>query len=979
MASGAGLCYCPLLNPSDDYNEKFMQKRYTKTAFSLLALFVLFLGQTTQSFAQVGIQLSEISGTVGDTVTVPVEVDDLTGEGVTSYQFTVSYDATVIDVTGVTTEGTLSADGSLQSNTDLEGEARVAFASDTPLEGSGDLVLLTVALQGVGQSGLSFSDARFFDQAAQDVPVTVIDGTVQSGIAIDLPETAGIIGVDDTVRIPVRIGDTGSENVTSYQFTVSYDPAIINVVDATTEGTVSTDGSLQVNPNLDGQVNVAFASDSAIEGPGDLVILQAEVVAEGTSNLSFGNSFRLFNQAGNEVTTNATEGSLTVAQGARAQIIHNAADPAADPVDVYINGSRVLNDFAFRSATPFLDLPAGVELNVGIAPGDSETAADTLANFPLTLEADQAYTVVANGVLNPSEFADNPDGQDTRFTLFVASDAQEAAANTGSVAFRGVHGSTDAPTVDVISVAGPTLLDDITYGDISGYLTTEPAPAVITVAPGSGGSPVGAFAVDLSGAGGTAFTVLASGFFNPAENQDGPAFTLIAAFADGTVTELNALAFPQDVSVSINQSFGDATDQSNYILAGLPGQVDLPVSNTLEGNNPDDWRVFWDNGASSADQGLVEFDGTDTFNFRPGRGFWMLARNPWSVSQTFSPVSLNADGTASISLHSGWNIISNPFGTAIPWTAVQGANGASQDLWQWNGSFSTSSSFASAQNGEAFYFLNDQGLDELRIPFFLPPGGGAAVAQGKAAGETQTLTLTAYKGDQRASAIRAGFSTNAVQGQDNLDQFAPPSYFESASLSLKNDQIDGEYSALAADYRPSSAESGQEFQLNLTAEPGETVRFEATGLDQFQGQEVRLVNKAHGLSHDLHEDPSVTYRPENKESSFVLLVGSPNFVNQKQSEVIPEQVKLLPNYPNPFRGQTTVSYALPEQSDVRLVIYDILGREVRTLVNDQQQPGLHSVQWDGRNNAGQPVASGLYLSRLVVGEKTQVNKMTLVK
>lgn len=979
MASGVGLCYCPLLNPSDDYNEKFMQKRYTKTAFSLLALFVLFLGQTTQSVAQVGIQISELSGTVGDTVTVPVEVDDLTGEGVTSYQFSLSYDASVIDVTGVSAEGTLSADGSLQSNTDLEGAANVAFAADTPLEGSGNLVLLSVALRGVGQTGLNFSDARFFDEAAQDVPVTAIDGTVQSGIGIDLPESAAIIGVDDTVTIPVRIGDTGSVGVTSYQFTVSYDPSIINIVDASTEESVSTNGSLQVNPNVDGQVKVAFASDSPIAGPGDLIFLEAEVIAEGVSNLSFGNSFRMFDQAGNEVATNATDGSLTVAQGARAQIIHNAADPSVDPVDVYVNGSRILNDFAFRSATPFLDLPAGVELDVGIAPGDSESAADTLANFPLTLDADQAYTIVANGVLNPSDFAANPDGQDTRFTLFVAPNAQEQAANTGSVAFRGVQGSTDAPTVDVISVAGPTLLDDITYGDISGYLTTEPAPAVITVAPGSGGSPIAAFAVDLSGTGGTAFTVLASGFFDPAANQDGPGFTLIAAFADGTVQELSAQPFPQDVSVSINQSFGDATDQSNYILAGLPGQVDLPVNSTLEGNNPDDWRAFWDNGASSVDQGLVEFDGSGTFNFRPGRGFWILARNPWTVSQTFSPVSLNADGTASISLHGGWNIISNPFGKAIPWAAVQEANGASQDLWQWGGSFSSSASFASAQNGQAFYFLNDQGLNELRVPFFLPPGAGAAIAQDKASDDVQAITLTAYEGDQRAAAIEAGFATDAAAGQDALDQFAPPSYFESASLHLQNDQIDAQYANLAADFRPMTAEDGQRFDVTLRAEPGETIRFEATGLDPFRGQEVRLVNKADGLSHNLLENPTMTYRPENEESSFVLLVGSPDFVDQKQSEVIPEQVKLLPNYPNPFHGQTTVSYALPEQSEVRLVIYDILGREVRTLVNKQQRAGLHSIQWDGRNNAGQPVASGLYLSRLVVGEKTQVNKMTLVK
>jgi flagellar hook assembly protein FlgD len=94
---------------------------------------------------------------------------------------------------------------------------------------------------------------------------------------------------------------------------------------------------------------------------------------------------------------------------------------------------------------------------------------------------------------------------------------------------------------------------------------------------------------------------------------------------------------------------------------------------------------------------------------------------------------------------------------------------------------------------------------------------------------------------------------------------------------------------------------------------------------------------------------------------------------------VPDQIKLLPNYPNPFRGQTTLRFALPEQQEVRLVIYDVLGRTVRTLVNQQKQSGVHSVNWNGRNDAGQPVASGLYLGRLEVGETTQVTKLLLVK
>jgi hypothetical protein len=70
---------------------------------------------------------------------------------------------------------------------------------------------------------------------------------------------------------------------------------------------------------------------------------------------------------------------------ARLQVIHNAADPAAEMVDVYVNGDLFLNDFQFRAATPFVDVPADTELEIGIAPGNSSGSGDVIAAFPVTL------------------------------------------------------------------------------------------------------------------------------------------------------------------------------------------------------------------------------------------------------------------------------------------------------------------------------------------------------------------------------------------------------------------------------------------------------------------------------------------------------------------------------------------------------------------------------------------------------------------
>ena len=76
---------------------------------------------------------------------------------------------------------------------------------------------------------------------------------------------------------------------------------------------------------------------------------------------------------------------------------------------------------------------------------------------------------------------------------------------------------------------------------------------------------------------------------------------------------------------------------------------------------------------------------------------------------------------------------------------------------------------------------------------------------------------------------------------------------------------------------------------------------------------------------------------------------------------------------------TTITYDLDRTGVVVLTIYDVLGREVRTLVNTRQVSGSHTVVWDGRNNAGIPVASGTYISLLQSENRTTSRRLTLIK
>jgi hypothetical protein len=96
-------------------------------------------------------------------------------------------------------------------------------------------------------------------------------------------------------------------------------------------------------------------------------------------------------------------------------------------------------------------------------------------------------------------------------------------------------------------------------------------------------------------------------------------------------------------------------------------------------------------------------------------------------------------------------------------------------------------------------------------------------------------------------------------------------------------------------------------------------------------------------------------------------------------QVPPKPLTLYQNYPNPFNPATSISFFLPDRANVLLEIFDIGGRRVRTLVNGAVASGRHVVAWDGRNQAGVSVASGVYCCRLQGGKKTLTRKMAVIR
>ncbi len=121
--------------------------------------------------------------------------------------------------------------------------------------------------------------------------------------------------------------------------------------------------------------------------------------------------------------------------------------------------------------------------------------------------------------------------------------------------------------------------------------------------------------------------------------------------------------------------------------------------------------------------------------------------------------------------------------------------------------------------------------------------------------------------------------------------------------------------------------------------------------------------------------------PQGTSSKFseVALFRTSGKVTGVEEQEIPSQFELSQNYPNPFNPTTVISYALPKNTFVTIKVYDMLGREVKTLVNKENAAGRYSVDWNGDDNFGSKVSTGAYVYRITAGDFVSVKKMILIK
>lgn len=274
-------------------------------AFTLI-ITLLSLG-INPALSQISVTLPNVTGIVGSTATIPITVGSLTGQNVTAFQFTITYDKSVLYLTGASTTGLAITGGTdpVYNADTANGRLVVAWAKATAISGSGTLINLSAQYRAVGTSALTFgtgASAFIFNAGSPAASVTNGSVTVAAvpAIAVSFSNVTGV-GKGDTVLVPISTTNlTAGNNVLAFQFVATFTQSVIQVLGAETS-TLSTGGSVTANPNNSaGTVSVAWARATAIIGSGNLIYLKVKVVDRGTANLNF-TSFQY--NAGTPTTT----------------------------------------------------------------------------------------------------------------------------------------------------------------------------------------------------------------------------------------------------------------------------------------------------------------------------------------------------------------------------------------------------------------------------------------------------------------------------------------------------------------------------------------------------------------------------------------------------------------------------------------------------------------------------------------------------
>ncbi len=368
--------------------------------------------------------------------------------------------------------------------------------------------------------------------------------------------------------------------------------------------------------------------------------------------------------------------------------------------------------------------------------------------------------------------------------------------------------------------------------------------------------------------------------------------------------------------------------------------------------------------------------------------------------------------TYTVTADSGWNLVGNPFLATIDWddntnwtkTNIEStiyiwdpaANGGDGEYLTWNGTTGTLPNGGLIPPFQGFWVKANDANPVLKVSKEAKKTGGSFLRkQASNNSNIKIIDIALYSNSGRSKKTNIMFSDEGLKGKDMLDAYRllpmTSSFIEMHTLldngtelainSLPNDFN----SRLFIPIHIESFERGVPQSEELTFVWGDLRSIPEdwilTLIDNETGNEINLMEEnSYTFFHSTRAKVAPTTNPSSPNFSIRTKAStqSTRFTLKVSTEQIerdvPEEIFLSQNYPNPFNPTTTIPFGLNEDSNVELVVYDILGRKIRTLVDGPRTAGRYEVPFNSRE-----LASGVYFYRLTTNDKTLLKKFTLIK
>ena len=447
--------------------------------------------------------------------------------------------------------------------------------------------------------------------------------------------------------------------------------------------------------------------------------------------------------------------------------------------------------------------------------------------------------------------------------------------------------------------------------------------------------------------------------------------------------------------------------------------------------DPTEWRCFRWLPRLKRYVELSEEDYIEEFLLIPDRSFWLIQRSvaaPEPHPPMFSAMSTQTDEEYEITLEEGWNMIANPFFFPVPWDSSN-VNGI--PIGEAEGSIVDAPVTWNVDGYEYDYTFEPRVLEDLKgywiynwkttpvvcrvPPYEFEQSAGAAGAN--TARQTELGPRDGWRIEIRAdvASVRdfgnyAGVAAAALPGRDRSDRPDPPLnptralsvYFPHADwgnrgVKLRADMRDERTSASSRAplrYHNHAEPLGHVWYFDIaknfsTEGAGDKVSVEFIGIEGVP-DDVRIIFIDREMKRciDLRTEDRYEfflgergYIDTESDARFMLLAGNAEFVDSRDEFLprMPTASALYQSYPNPFNPATVIRYDLAYPGYVDIRIYDVGGALVKVVENRYREPGRYEVGWNGNNERGNQVASGIYFYRLKTVGCIQTRKMVLIR